>query len=245
VEIVRTHINRFYAKSVASDGIPPQFLKRKGWRAYASEPFNYSLGEALGLNASVRARMPDLNFPIPAKHSPRVVVGKWYCPYIFVKEGDQVKDQMRKSMFYEMTLEQCWEEIYTRENCYGEGKIVEFGVGVVRERTLLNGSEDVKDNTEIEDGMVWFKSADSLGNGLGLSLLIWERMRWEQARGGWVSGEKKVERVERVEAGEGESGWKKFGCYVLVERFVLKRMHGKIALICEFKHTDKIRIRWE
>ncbi|PRQ40491.1 hypothetical protein RchiOBHm_Chr4g0436591 [Rosa chinensis] len=37
----------FTAKSVASDGIPPRFLREKGWRVYMRTPYNYELGEAL------------------------------------------------------------------------------------------------------------------------------------------------------------------------------------------------------
>lgn len=236
--------NRFRAVSVASDGIAPRFLRRKGWEAYSSKPSHYSLGEALGMDTALRMRMPELDFPIPAKHSPAVVVGKWYCPYIFVKEGDRARDQMTRSMFYEMSLEQYWEEIYARESCYGQERTVEVGVSVKSEVALLNGSEHVEDDYEIVDGVIWFRPAGFGGNGLGLSLPIWERMRWEEARGGWVGGER-VERVERVEVYEGKSGWKRFGCYVLVERFVLERMDGSLALTYEFKHTNKIRTKWE
>ena len=236
--------NRFRSVSIVSDGIPPEFLRRKGWQAYSSKPSHYSLGEALGMNTALRMRMPSLDFSASTKYSPSTVVGKWYCPYIFVKEGNQLKDQMRRAMFYEMTLEQLWEEICTRENYNGEGNVVEVGVSVKREMALLNGSEVVNDNIETVDGVVWFKPVNSMETGLGLSLPIWERMQWEQARGGWVGGEK-MERVERVEAFQEKGGWKKFGCYVLVERFVLKRMDGSLALTYEFKHTNRIQIKWE
>lgn len=234
VEIIRTHRHRFYAKSLAPDGIPPHFLRRKGWRAYASEPLNFSLGEAKGINTSLRARMPDLD-------SSPVVIGKWYCPSVFVKEVEQLKYQMRQSTFYEMSLEQYWEEIYSCENRCGQGK-VNVGVSVRRETAMLNGNaENVGDGVEIDDGVVWFKRS-SEGGGFGLSMVIWERMRWEAERGGWERGE---EVVEREEVFEGRNGWEKFGCYVLVERFVLKRINGMVALCYEFKNASKVRIRWE
>ncbi|ONK69429.1 uncharacterized protein A4U43_C05F22800 [Asparagus officinalis] len=236
VEIIQTHRKRFYAKSIASDGIPPQFLRTRGWRAYAFEPSNFSLGEAQGLNSILRSQMPD-------QFSSSTVVGKWYIPSVFVKEGDVLNDKMRKPMFYEMTLEQYWEEIYACENDSHEGNVVEVGVNVIREFALLNGRENVKGDIEMKDGFIYFEPVNSVGNGLGLNLIIWERMRWEEERGGWVSGEK-MERVEREEIYEGEREWKKYDCYLLVERFVLKRMNGSVALTCEFKHTNKIRSKW-
>ena len=51
--------------------------------------------------------------------------------------------------------------------------------------------------------------------------------------------------MKRVEEFGGIGGWKKFGCYVLVERFVLKRLHGSLVLNYDFKYTDQIRYRWE
>ncbi|ONK69430.1 uncharacterized protein A4U43_C05F22810 [Asparagus officinalis] len=235
----------FRAVSIASDGIPPKFLRRKGWEAYTSKPSHYTLGEALGINTTLRIQMPDLNFPISTKYSPSLVVGKWYCPYVFVKEREGLEDQMKRSMFYEMTLEQFWEEIYSTENYNGyKENVVEVGVSVKRETALWNGREIVNDDVENVNGVVWFKPVGSMSNEFGLSLPIWERMRWEEARGGWNGGEK-VERVEKLELYEGERGWKKFGCYVLVERFVLKRMDGSLALTYDFKHTSKIRVKWE
>ncbi|CAB4295499.1 unnamed protein product [Prunus armeniaca] len=74
-------------------------------------------------------------------------------------------------------------------------------------------------------------------------------MKWEQGRVGWVGGNERRVRVERVEEFGGTGGrWKRFGCYVLVERFVLKRMsmNGSLALLTyDFKHTHQIRSKWE
>ena len=81
---------------------------------------------------------------------------------------------------------------------------------------------------------------------MGLNIVVWERMKWELERGGWVApGNGDEERIERVERRDGLPGqWHKFACYVLVERFVLKRMDGSLALTCEFRHTDKIKAKW-
>lgn len=243
VEIVPQN-NRFRAVSVVSDGIPQRFLRRKGWRAYTSRPSHYSLKVVNGMNTSLRMQMPPLDFVIKTKFSPSLVVGKWYCPYIFVKEGERLKDQMKMSMFYEMTLEQYWEEIFTDENFFDDGKVVNVDVMVRKEVAMLDGNEDVKENFDIVEGVIWFMPTNSLVKGIGLSLPIWERIRWEEGRGGYVGDEKK-EKVKRIELYEGKDRWRNFGCYVLVERFVLRRMDGSLALSYEFKHTDKIRIKWE
>lgn len=244
VEIVRQHRGRFHAKALALDGYPPWLLRRRGWQAFTSVPTNFYLNEALGVNTTLRAQMPNLKFPISNKYSPAVVVGKWYCPYIFIREDESVKDQMRSSMFYEMTLEQFWENIYTAENFHGtEGNVVEVGVSVIKEMPLLNGDEVVSDNIEAVDGIIWFKALKTTARGLGLSLPIWEGMKWEEERGGWVGSAE--ERVERVESYDGHGGWRMFGCFVLVERFVLKRMDGSLALTYDFRHTNKVSTRWE
>ncbi|XP_008811193.1 uncharacterized protein LOC103722416 [Phoenix dactylifera] len=232
----------FTAKSVASDGYPPWLLRRKYWKVYASKPNNYSLSEASGRNKSVHARPPELHFPISAMNSPKMAVGKWYIPFVFVKENGSFEEQMKLSMFYEMTLEQYWEEAYTCENSYGERKVVEVNSGVRPEIVLLNGKEAKQDVERGVDGVLWFKPLDSMEEGIGLSSAIWERMRWEENRGGWVAGEEKVERVEEY---GGVNGWRKFSCYVLVERFALKRMDGSLPLIFDFRHTNKISTKWE
>ncbi|KAH7679713.1 hypothetical protein IHE45_06G076800 [Dioscorea alata] len=236
VEIIpRGH--RFTAKAVAQDGFPPHFLRRKGWRANTSIPRSFVLeGEANGVDMALRRRLPDFGS--------YVVVGKWYTPFIFIKEGDRLKDQMKKSMYYEVTLEQFWEEIY---GCtfHGENK-VHVSVSVRREMALLNGNEVVEDDGNVVDDFIWFKGVNSRESGLGLSQVVWERMRWEENRLGRVmsGGDNKVEKVDRVEEFEGDV-WKRFSCYVLIERFAFKRMDGSLAFTYDFKHVDKIRVKWE
>ncbi|CAN0929877.1 hypothetical protein LINGRAHAP2_LOCUS37316 [Linum grandiflorum] len=98
----------FNAKSVATDGFPPHFLRRKGWRLHTSTPREFELHEALGVDSKLRARLPDFT----DDHKP-TVVGKWYCPFLFIKDPDmKVEDQVIHSRFYEMTLEQQWEPIF-------------------------------------------------------------------------------------------------------------------------------------
>lgn len=104
----------FKAVAVAADGIPPHYLRKKGWKVntMASSKRAYDLaGDAQGVDSALRRRMPDLDDPGV------VVVGRWYVPFMFVKaDGDRsLKDQFRRCMFYKMTMEQSWEQIYNRE----------------------------------------------------------------------------------------------------------------------------------
>ncbi|GMP58697.1 hypothetical protein CsSME_00022280 [Camellia sinensis var. sinensis] len=237
----------FYSTSILPDAFPPYFLRRKGWEIYTKTPKNYELGEALGINTALRACLPAFDFPLSYKSSEAVVVGKWYCPYMLIKDGT-LRDQMKISMFYEMTLEQRWEQIFTCENGYNQGNVVSVDVTVQRERVIVVGREAVWDDNNVANGVIWFTSFGGVGEevNIGLSSLIVDRMKWEQERGGWPRSEKKQVRVNKTEyAGIGVGGWSRFGCYVLVERFVLKRMDGSVVLTYDFKHTHVIRSKWE
>ncbi|XP_077236655.1 uncharacterized protein LOC143878236 [Tasmannia lanceolata] len=239
----------FTAKSVAQDGFPPEFLRRKGWRVYTSTPRDCQLGEAHGINVSLRMCLPDFNFPISNKRSSSMVVGKWYCPFMFFGEEGSLKDQMKKSLFYEMSMEQLWEEVHMCENDGSQGNFVEVNASVRRELAWLHGEEAVQEDAHVVDGMRWFRPLKHEGGGglgVGLSLAIVERMRWEEVRGGWVEGKEMDVKVERVEEfGGGGGGWKKFACYVLVERFVLRRMDGSVVLTYDFRHTHRAQCKWE
>ncbi|VVA35355.1 PREDICTED: (DUF1262) [Prunus dulcis] len=246
----------FTAKSVAPDGFPPKLLRTKGWIVTRSTPYDYQLGEAPGLNSSLRASLPGFDFPLSHDCSEAVFVGKWYCPFMFVKEGGvRLKEQMKKCMFYEILLEQRWEKIFdsVNENVEGKNKGAVFvDAFAQREVVFVGGSEAIWDERNVSgDGFMWFKSFDGVGGetSVGLSMKVVERMKWEQERVGWVGGDERQVRVERVEEFGGTGGmWKRFGCHVLVERFVLKRMsvNGSFALLTyDFKHTHQIRSKWE
>lgn len=234
----------FTAKSVAPDGFPPYFLRRKGWRISTSTPQNFELGEASGLDASLRARLPDFNFPLHCKSSQPVVVGKWYCPFIFVKEG-KVKDQAKMSVYYEMTLEQKWDQIFNCDNIYNEGSnTVAVDAVVPSEVVAVGQGQTVQEQKDVEDGVMWFGGRSS-GASVGLRLEIIERMKWEQVRAGWGGENRREVRVERAEACGSTDGWRKFGCYMLVETFVLKRMDKSLVLRYGYNHTHQIKCRWE
>ncbi|KAF8364818.1 hypothetical protein HHK36_033204 [Tetracentron sinense] len=247
VEIRSCRHGGFAAKSVAPDGFPPLFLRRKGWELYTSSSQYCKFGEAAGLDVSVRMHLPEFDFPLSDKHSTAMVAGKWYCPFLFVKEGTNLRDQMKNSMFYEMTLEQRWEEIYMCENESNDGNAVVVNVSVQREVASVFGEEAVIDDTHGIDGVMWLRSINHLRGNLrvGLSLAIVEKMRWVQEKGGWVDGEDRDVKVERIEEFEGEMGWKRFGCYVLVESFVLRRIDGSLLLTWDFRHTHRIQSKWE
>ena len=57
-------------------------------------------------------------------------------------------------------------------------------------------------------------------------MAIVERMKWDQERAGWRSGNRRLGSIERGEEFDRIGMWSKFGCYILVERFVLKRIDG-------------------
>ena len=238
----------FFAKSIAPDGIPPKSLRRKGWKVRSSSSLR-RLGEALGLDTSLRELLPDFNFPILRKRSASVVVGKWFCPFIFVREKAGLKRQMKKSTFYSMTLEQKWEEIYSCGNVDSEDNVVIVNVDVKREVTLVARKEAMKDDRNGENGFIWFKVDNPNGRGgvlgVGLSSAIVENIRWVEEAGGWVNGAEREVKVERVEQISSETEWERFGCYVLVESFVLRRMDGSLVMKWDFRHTDRIQCKWE
>ncbi|PRQ40490.1 hypothetical protein RchiOBHm_Chr4g0436581 [Rosa chinensis] len=161
---------------------------------------------------------------------------------------------MKQCMFYEMRLEQRWERIFDK---YNEGKsnnanAVFVDAFVQREAVFVAGSEAIWDNHErvdnAGDGFMWFKSSDGVGGerSVGLSMKIVERMKWEQERVGWLAGDERKVRVERVEEFGGRGSLSKFAYYMLVERFVFKRRDGSLALLTyDFKHTHQIRNKWE
>ncbi|KAJ6721055.1 hypothetical protein OIU85_024178 [Salix viminalis] len=249
-EIRKRKSGGFVAESIASDGLPPEFLRRDGWELAASTPKEFHLNEAPGLNTALRACLPDFNFPLSQNRSEAVKVGKWYCPFMFIKEGNILEeDQMRNSTYYEMTLEQQWEQIFACESMYdnADSNTVSVDVAVECQVVKIAGTEAVRDRKIVADGVMWFRSVSEVGRetNVGLRLEIVERMRWEQERVGWAGGSERRVSVRRAEEFDGKGEWRKFGCYVLVERFVLKRMDENVVLTFDFRHPHQIRSKWE
>lgn len=236
----------FVAKSIAQDGFPPKFLGRRGWQVHTSTPHDFKLGDAPGLDTALRARLPQFNFPLSDKSSHQVGVGRWYSPFMFIREQGSLRDQMSRSMYYEITLVQSWEQIFAcGNNEGGQGNVVAMDVILQSEVVSVAGREAVDVN--MVDGIMWFRAFNEEGGerSAGLDLLVVERMKWEQERVGWVGGKEKQVTVKRIEEFEGIGGWKKFGFYVLVERFVVKRMDGSLVLTYDFKHINQTRSKWE
>ncbi|KAH7515379.1 hypothetical protein FEM48_Zijuj10G0020200 [Ziziphus jujuba var. spinosa] len=78
----------FSAKSIALDGIPPHHLRRECWDVFGTE-----------------------------SSSQPFAVQKWYCPFAFVHEEEmELKDQMKRSTFYEVILDQGWDKIFSSDN---------------------------------------------------------------------------------------------------------------------------------
>lgn len=233
----------YVAKSTASDGFPPRFLRRKGWRVVTSTIHEFELNEAPGLYSNLRARLPDFYFPVSQQCSNPVVVGKWYSPFMYIKEGS-LKDQINQSRYYEITLEQRWERVFASENTGKEGNAVNVDVAVETQVVAVAGREVAIDERNTFEGAMWFRSLSNEGRevSVGLSLAVIERMKWEEERVGWVGGNVNMKRVEEF---EGKSEWGKFGCYMLVERFVVKRINGSVVMTWDFKHTNQIRTKWE
>ncbi|EEC83583.1 hypothetical protein OsI_29249 [Oryza sativa Indica Group] len=159
----------FKAVAVAPDGIPPSLLRRKGWEVSKAMRTSYDglSDDAHGIDWPLRRRMPDLDgFAIGAGGSPAAVVGNWYCPFMFIRDGERrLKDQVNRCMFYEMTLEQRWEEIYSCDNTHWgsiSGKQpddeVKVNVTVRRSTALLGGTGAVvqEGGPQVVDGVMWF-----------------------------------------------------------------------------------------
>ncbi|XP_010458804.1 PREDICTED: uncharacterized protein LOC104740006 [Camelina sativa] len=233
----------YYAKPVAPNALLPVSLRRQGWTIENStstlQDFNL-IDDAKGLNVELRSKLPGLDMS--------VVVGKWYVPFIFVKEGDIV-DQVKISMYYNMTLHQRWEEVFFYENVdnYKE-YCVEVVVDVDLELKLIN-VEGQKINIETTNvdakGIVWFHIKDQEGQDkkIGLRSVVVDRIESEEESFGWTKRDgnrARVKRVDRFEGG-GSSQWKRYKCYVLVERFELRRMDESLVLTYEFTHADKLR----
>lgn len=150
---------------------------------------------------------------------------------MFVKEGT-VKDQGKRSLYYEMTMEQRWGRIFARrKNTYGDqGNSVVIDALVDNEEVFGGGIKAVWNERSVQDGVIWFTSYGPGGEqtSVGLRAKVVERMKREQARGGWVGGGDRQVRINRAdELKEHEEG--EFGCYVLVERFNLKIMAWKFG----------------
>lgn len=165
---------------------------------------------------------------------------------MFIDEGN-LKDQMDHSTYYEMTLEQRWERIFATDSNYNQGNKVMMDVVVPIFEVAIGGKDAIMDERNVENNVIWFRTIGGVGEqvSVGLNKLIVERMVWEEERFGWINGKERQVRVFREEDYGGIGWWARFGCYILVERFVLKRLDGSLVLTCDFKHTHQVKTKWE
>ncbi|KAI9152840.1 hypothetical protein LWI28_001988 [Acer negundo] len=143
------------------------------------------------------------------------------------------------------------EEIGTWVNVNDEAiSVVNVNIKVRRKVNSVFGRKAVKEERVSHDGFVWFRVCErsnrrgSSRGSVGLSVAIVQKMKWVQEEGWWIDGREKEVSVERVEEIRSE-GWKKFGCCVLVESFVLRRMDGTLVLRSDFRHTHRVQCKWE
>ncbi|WOL11240.1 hypothetical protein Cni_G20002 [Canna indica] len=219
---------RFMAKLVASDGIPPSMLRKEYWDLHHSEHDDFTLVEASGVNEALCSRLPAL-----------------YSPSTKAKNGGNVvemslSEQVKQSAYYEITLEQFWEQIGACESACGVERVAEVQSIVRVEAAYLNGKEAKCFDTHNVDELVWFKTINSEGgieSVVKLSYQVWERIKWEENRVGCNGGGD--EKVERVEEYRGVDGWKRFGC--CVGREVCVEEDG--WLMVDFRHIKKVQRR--
>ncbi|CAO2188117.1 unnamed protein product [Urochloa humidicola] len=186
IEVVQHRRGLFTAKAVAPDGVPPSIYRSKFWEVYESTK-HIDIGEAPGLDAELRSR--QLTGP----------VGKWYCPFFLIREhGFPPRKQVDHSLLYEVVLEQRWEPVH--------GDAVRHGRDISKvasRKVLIGGSVEAKSEAmrswhDDDDGDTYMWFAAATGERVGVCTIVWERMLWEQSRGGWVD--------EAMEAGSVANG---------------------------------------
>ncbi|CAI9109969.1 OLC1v1009918C1 [Oldenlandia corymbosa var. corymbosa] len=253
---IRHHKNGgFYAVPVAWDGTPPKFLRKGGWEVHVAHSFNLRLGEAQGLRVASLSHAPGLDFPLSSRRSSPVVLGKWFSPFVYVKEmSTKVKEQMKTSLFYELTLKRWWEQIFSSENDLRGGgenssNVVVVNACVKRLTTSVYGMEAEKEDRYDADGFIYFraKARDLKKGNVGLSSAVYEKIKWLQDNRGWFdSGAgKDVVRVRGENVIHTDKGWRKFASYVLVESFILRRMDGNLVINFNFRNTDRVEHKCE
>ncbi|XP_057813162.2 uncharacterized protein LOC131027188 [Cryptomeria japonica] len=125
MKIISSKKYRFATKSIASDGFP-HFLRRTNWSVVTKEMRgNHGrLAHVGGENTELRAQFPPFDFSLLEKRPPIVIVGEWYCPFIFINELgtrlEDVKIQLMECPFYKMDLEKFWEEMYSIQGMTGK-----------------------------------------------------------------------------------------------------------------------------
>uniref|UniRef100_J3MSY6 Uncharacterized protein n=1 Tax=Oryza brachyantha TaxID=4533 RepID=J3MSY6_ORYBR len=186
--------------------------------AQRSAPLARSLSHAHGHAAATT----------PTATAATVAVGRWYTPFFLIMEdGVPPKTQMDKATFYEIVLEQRWEAMGGAPPA-------------ATKRALVGGSVEVEEEAVAAsartggDGYLRFSAATwPPGQRVAVHASLWERMVWEEQKGGWVADEDGSVRKRIAGAGVGSRS-------VLVERFAVRRMDGSVAVAFDFFHVNKI-----
>lgn len=163
---------------------------------------------------------------------------------------------MKKAMFYSLTLEQRWEEIYScgreeleEEEEGGRSGVVSVRAEVESEVVKVGGMEARRSDKVDDNGFYWYRAYDVYKRkraSVGVSTAVVEGMRWVEEDGGRPCGGGGREKVVRVrEEVRRMEAWERMKCYVLVESFCLRRLDGRLLLRYEFRHTHRIRCKWE
>lgn len=164
-----------------------------------------------------------------------MAVGRWYTPFFYIKEdGVPLKAQMDRSTFYEIVLEQRWDEAMGGE----ASKRVLVGGSVEGKQEAVGAAASARTGGGSGDGYVWFSAATTTwpaGQRVGVHASLWEKMVWEEQRGGWVADEEVGGGGVRKTMSGGAGGRS-----VLVERFAVRRLDGSVVVAFDFSHVNKI-----
>ncbi|KAL0732813.1 hypothetical protein Bca4012_009023 [Brassica carinata] len=225
----------YFATSTDLDEVPPELIKKKYWTV------EYSTSEDNGLRDDARGLYRH-RYNLPTILNSNVLVGKWYVPFIFVHESN-ANDHLKSTTYYPMSLYQRWEEVYYCENAYKDNREVVVNVQVEPLVVKIEGHEiEEKGGSMDENRVVWFEVANKK---LGLNNAVIMRMEREVLNFGWTNHPQLtlIERSSRFNGGD--SNWKSYRLYVLVESFVLKRRDESVVVTYEFRHADKLNTKWE
>lgn len=122
-----------------------------------------------------------------------------------------------------MTLEQRWELVFSFQKNYvfdHQGNSVQVDALVEKEQVFIYGHEAAQSINNVINGVIWFTGYDSGSRqvSVGLREEVIGRMKWEQERFGWVGGEERQVKINRIENfDESLRSWSELKCYVLVE----------------------------
>ncbi|KAK6133792.1 hypothetical protein DH2020_032503 [Rehmannia glutinosa] len=178
--------------------------------------------------------------------------GWWYTnktpPHFKLDIAQGLNSKLRARLpDFDFPLSRKTSEPFVVGKCNTNDTRVTIDASVEKEEVFVYGSKAMWNEEKVVDGVIWFTSCGLKGEQMrvGLRVEVVERMKWEQEIGGWIGGEKRRAKINRVEELKEGGEWSKFGCYVLVERFNLKRMDGSLVMSYDFRHFHQMKTKWE